>query len=617
MNFYFRDLMGSVGRGVLPRLTSDEERLASEFPRLEADVVRDVVRESASIAAARTRLYEISLQQAHAAAPPAPRDERFAEAERLRQRDAAETTASLARMQQQLHAATTKNQTLRRQVLPPDSARSAPVKIPIADGRLPLGPAADAVALSSAVAASAASSPRRHARKPSLDQHGNSDNFDNNNNNHNDAADDDGDYYHDDYDNGDDVVEDVFAFEPDGGRRRPRRRHSHSKQHRSSPRSSPRHKRTHSAASSSTTAPQYLEQPLGLSNRVGENNCFLNVCIQSLYYLPPFRAALAEASSRKHRCPPDCVLCGLQSVFVQFAFGDSPQPPHRQLEQALFKPSISSMMNLPRTLVEQFTGSAVHENRAAAVPPTALRQALAALYAPQGRFQLHETDDAAEALDAILNELHASICDGAAASADVVDGQNCCVAHATFGMLVRERFECGKCGVAAAAPATFSQFVHYMSAAALRDAARDVPDLTFENVVRQLACTTPQRCDKCQTMGFIEPELVSAPQVLTIGFVWDSNSCSSDEIGATMRAVATRIDAAATFGAAKSQRYELRATLAYYGLHYVAFARNPATDEWAMFDDARVRVLGTNFASVVAVIERARLQPLLLFFERV
>lgn len=39
----------------------------------------------------------------------------------------------------------------------------------------------------------------------------------------------------------------------------------------------------------------------GLQNRVGENNCFLNVCIQTLYYIPEFRSALDNASSRPHR----------------------------------------------------------------------------------------------------------------------------------------------------------------------------------------------------------------------------------------------------------------------------------------------------------------------------
>jgi hypothetical protein len=365
------------------------------------------------------------------------------------------------------------------------------------------------------------------------------------------------------------------------------------------------------SSSGAASALSYSATPVGLTNPIGENNCFLNVCIQSLYNLPSFRAALADAASRKHRCPPDCIMCGLQSIFAQFAFGDSPQPVHRQVEHALRNGSLSSLSSLPRSLLDSFIGGGVvTENRAAAVPPTVLRHALAALYAPQGRFQLQKNDDAAEALDAILNEVHA--CSGDEGATPTL---SCCVAHSVFGMLVQEQSECSKCR-SKSATATFMQFVHYVSASAVRGAARDVPDLRFEDIVRQLSCTSMQRCEPCDTMNFIEPTLLSRPQVLTLGFIWDSNSCSSADIAGTLRCVSTTLDASAAFGGAKAQRYELRAMLAYYGLHYVAFARNPATNDWAMFDDARVRILGAQFQTVAATMERARLQPLLLFYEQ-
>lgn len=48
----------------------------------------------------------------------------------------------------------------------------------------------------------------------------------------------------------------------------------------------------------------------------------------------------------------------------------------------------------------------------------------------------------------------------------------------------------------------------------------------------------------------------------------------------------------------------------------VAFARNPSDETWTAFDDHTVRKLNTDFASVVATVSRARLQPLLLFYEK-
>ena len=44
--------------------------------------------------------------------------------------------------------------------------------------------------------------------------------------------------------------------------------------------------------------------------------------------------------------------------------------------------------------------------------------------------------------------------------------------------------------------------------------------------------------------------------------------------------------------------------------------KNPSSKRWFLFDDARVRQLGKHFSDVIAVVERARLQPLLLFFEQ-
>jgi hypothetical protein len=519
--------------------------------------------------------------------------ERFAAAERSRQ-ELARAALRHEEVFALLAAANAKNVSARRTVgvdLPPDalSTRSKPVRIPIADAHTPLPPLVAASPVAAPFVAPSAT--RSLSPTPVDDPNADSD--------ADSGGDDDNDERHESHDHS------------SHHHRRHRRRARHS----AADATPTTHKR---AALSSSTATLEYGQPKGLTNDVGDNNCFLNVIIQCLFHLPPFRAALAEASSRKHRCLQDCLLCGLQSIFSQFAFGDSPQPLHRQIEHAVRSPSLSAMIGLPRALVEQFTGASVQENTVAAVPPTALRQALAALYAPQGRFQLHRTDDATEAFDAILNELHTSIREEPLeAQTERADGVNCCVAHATFGMLIRERSECSKCHAPGPATPKFSQFVHYVSAAALREAMGNVPDMTFEDVVRQLACTTTQRCEKCDLQAFVEPELLTAPKVLTLGFVWDSNSCSSEDIGATMRCVATSINTATTFGAATARRYELRATLAYYGMHYVAFAFNPATQLWHMFDDARVRRLGANFASVVPVIEKARLQPVLLFFEAV
>lgn len=92
----------------------------------------------------------------------------------------------------------------------------------------------------------------------------------------------------------------------------------------------------------------------GLDNLMGENNCFLNVVIQSLWHLRSFSSAFIELSSHTHSA--NCVVCELQSIFTQFQFAEEKS-----------------------------------------IPPRALRQALAALYYSEHRFQLGSLADATEA----------------------------------------------------------------------------------------------------------------------------------------------------------------------------------------------------------------------------
>jgi hypothetical protein len=84
--------------------------------------------------------------------------------------------------------------------------------------------------------------------------------------------------------------------------------------------------------------------------------------------------------------------------------------------------------------------------------------ALASLYAPHGKFALHEIDDAVEALEAIFNQIHASTSGGDATgnvSADAFT-TSCCVAHRVFGLMMREQATCVHCNTTTA-PQQFMQ----------------------------------------------------------------------------------------------------------------------------------------------------------------
>ena len=55
----------------------------------------------------------------------------------------------------------------------------------------------------------------------------------------------------------------------------------------------------------------------GLDNRFGENNCFLNVVIQSLWHLDSFRTKFIDWDSHKHQEDNNCVHCSLKVKFFQ------------------------------------------------------------------------------------------------------------------------------------------------------------------------------------------------------------------------------------------------------------------------------------------------------------
>eukprot|EP00047_Mylnosiga_fluctuans_P018225 m.68390 g.68390 ORF g.68390 m.68390 type:complete len:257 (-) comp7496_c0_seq2:22-792(-) len=139
---------------------------------------------------------------------------------------------------------------------------------------------------------------------------------------------------------------------------------------------------------------------IGLLNPSGANNCFLNVAVEALYHLEPFRTALACV--RAHRCTEDaCILCALGVLFA----------------------------NLDHT---EFNS----------LPPDALRAALARAHSAAARFQLQMMDDAIDCFVAILCDLHTSC------AAGVVE-ENCnspaCPTHAVFAVDYLEEVVCPRC----------------------------------------------------------------------------------------------------------------------------------------------------------------------------
>ena len=81
-----------------------------------------------------------------------------------------------------------------------------------------------------------------------------------------------------------------------------------------------------STSNVTSTANQKSKAALkGLSNPMGEYNCFLNVVIQSLWNLEIFRELFLsiDPKNHKHKSFESCVYCSLQNLFTHFKYSEN------------------------------------------------------------------------------------------------------------------------------------------------------------------------------------------------------------------------------------------------------------------------------------------------------
>ena len=345
----------------------------------------------------------------------------------------------------------------------------------------------------------------------------------------------------------------------------------------------------------------YQRGPVGFQNRAGENNCFLNVVLQSLFLLPPFATEFVPATKHAHdeRC---CVFCALKGIFCDYQFGES-----------------------------------------SVIPPTAMRRALSVLYAPESRFALHAREDANEALEGILGELHAELTGhrGTAAANDAPCRPPCLV-HRVFGLELVQQDVCAACG-ARSPPLTTREWVLYSPVESVVVEYRRTGSLE-----RSIAHALAEHAVSCPGAGSAQcvgqtanrtKTLRTPPPVLSLGFVWPSTTPAS----ATSRAFVDSLDlmldvnqlfpsdspaSAAGDGAAAGEGreggsvYVLRGIICFYGRHYVLFFMDRDkhhTDhhakKWWFFDDSAVRPVGP-WDALQPFIKQNSFHPTILFYTK-
>ncbi|ELV10071.1 Inactive ubiquitin carboxyl-terminal hydrolase 54 [Tupaia chinensis] len=218
------------------------------------------------------------------------------------------------------------------------------------------------------------------------------------------------------------------------------------------------------------------------------------------------------------------------------------------------------------------------------LPSDTLRSALAKTFQDEQRFQLGIMDDAAECF---------------------------CV--------------CTSCG-ATSDPLPFIQMVHYISTTSLCNQAicmlerREKPSPSMFGELLQNASTMGdlRNCpSNCGERIRIRRVLMNAPQIITIGLVWDSDH--SDLAEDVIHSLGTCLKLGDLFfrvtdDRAKQSELYLVGMICYYGKHYSTFFFQTKIRKWMYFDDAHVKEIGPKWKDVVTKCIKGHYQPLLLLY---
>ncbi|XP_077356174.1 ubiquitin carboxyl-terminal hydrolase 53 [Festucalex cinctus] len=310
----------------------------------------------------------------------------------------------------------------------------------------------------------------------------------------------------------------------------------------------------------------------GLLNEPGQNSCFLNSAVQVLWQLDIFRRSLRQLPG--HFCLGEsCIFCALKGIFSQF-----------------------------------------QHSRERALPSDNLRNALAETFKDEQRFQLGFMDDAAECFENILERIHLHI---VPEETDACTSKSC-ITHQKFAMSLYEQSVCRSCG-ASSDPLPFIELVHYVSTTALCQQMFQRKDDSFGELL-QAACTVGdlRNCpSKCGQRIRIRRVLMNSPEIVTIGFVWDSDQ--SDLTEDVIRSLGPHLSLSALFyrvtdeHAVKGELL-LVGMICYSSRHYCAFAYHTKSSKWVFFDDATVKEVGSRWKDVVGKCIKGHFQPLLLFY---
>ncbi|OQR81979.1 inactive ubiquitin carboxyl-terminal hydrolase 54-like [Thraustotheca clavata] len=344
-----------------------------------------------------------------------------------------------------------------------------------------------------------------------------------------------------------------------------------------------------------------------LRNDTGENNCFLNVVVQVLYHLKPFQDAIAPIGPHDCKGESHCVLCALKTVFALLAPSSNP-------DEHVTTDVLRSVLS---------TVSKVHH-------PT---------NEGASRFSLGSMDDAAEAHDTLLWQLH-KILQTSSTTHDCV-----CAIHKVFGLLVGEEALCLKCHTKMPTP-TYDAMSISVATAQLQDhilyATTNLTTIAYHNCRKKKANKfdkllgrvvsaggSARKCsnNRCRNTDLLPSslKLKQIPRIFSVSLGWPNAQPSSAYLRNIVNSIERKIDITSVFPNVISdglvapsvggQEAVLMAMFCYFGHHYMAFIFKRATQEWLSFEDTVVTRVGNEWSDVQKVCLEKHFQPMMLFYE--
>jgi len=319
-----------------------------------------------------------------------------------------------------------------------------------------------------------------------------------------------------------------------------------------------------------------------------------------------------------------CVYCKLKNLFLEYQFNDSDQ-----------------------------------------IPPNAVRKTLAVIYQPEAKFQLNSMDDAAECLEAILQQIHNDLTkDSEHNHLQSAVCNSPCLAHSIFGTSVLEQSICS-CGTTSE-PLSYSSFLQYFNVDELKEMwnsvtnQEEIPfgwekqttelgvpyyidhvnkttcwelpkktqpttpkDYSFSFLLQAVAINNLVTCrnEKCGKRNPVFRTLLNHPKAIALGFTWSKLNPGAEAISEILNLVQPIIDLKMMFNYAPDDAdpalMELRGLVSYYGQHYVAFNFSPSFQTWLLFDDSKVIDIGPTFNDLKTKCLKSCYQPSVLFYELV